>query len=53
MDSDEVRGHAPELPPELVERMKPTYGQVPMRDTGKPAVLFYDRSPADVIPVLT
>lgn len=53
MDSDEVRDLAPDLPPDLLVGMTPQFGQVPMKDTGKPMLLGYDRSPAKVIPPLT
>jgi hypothetical protein len=52
MDSDQVRGSAPTLPPELVVGMTPRLGEVPMADTGQPIVLAHDRSPARVIPPL-
>jgi hypothetical protein len=53
MDSDEVKSVAFDLPSEVVVGMTPRYGQVPMKETGKPALLGYERSPATTIPPLT
>lgn len=52
MDSDEVKSEALDLPADVVVGMTPQLGQVPMKDTGKPALLGYKRSPAKVIPPL-
>lgn len=52
LDSDEASSQALDLPPDVIAGMTPHYGRVPLKETGKPALLFYKRSPAKVIPPL-
>lgn len=52
MDSDEVRGLAPALPPELLAGMRAVHDNVPVQDTGEVVLVANEGTPATYIPPL-